>query len=197
MVGVDMGRYSTWFGLRGQPDRSIPRLDASGVHARFNYVTLQAMADEPRQYFTVNQVNALLPQVIESFDVLVQVRLQILQIQAELARYGADGPDVDFENVAPLMRGRVRSLLTTLDLMIGAFRKQAENVEATGCEIKGMDPPLADWYAMHEGEEVLLCWKYGERAITHWHDLYGGFMARRPIAELDGAPSSAPTDAEK
>ena len=168
-----------------------------GVHVLTNCATLQNMVEEPRRYYTVAEVNALLPQVIDCFNVLVQVRLQILQIQAELGRYGAEGPDVDFENVAPLMRGRVRSLLTTLELMIGAFRKQAETLEVAGCEIKGMDPPLTDWYAMHEGEEILLCWKFGETKITHWHDLYGGYTAHRPIAELTGVQTGLPSDAEK
>jgi hypothetical protein len=34
-----------------------------------------------------------------------------------------------------------------------------------------------------EGEIVLLCWKYGEEAITHWHGLEEGFAGRKPIDE--------------
>jgi hypothetical protein len=34
------------------------------------------------------------------------------------------------------------------------------------------------------GEEViLLCWKLGEKGITHWHGTEEGFAGRKPIDE--------------
>jgi len=155
------------------------------------------MVTEGKQYFTVDEVNALLPQAIDTFHTLVQVRLQILQIQAELARYGVKDDTVDFECIVPLMRGRVRSLLSTLDVLVGAFRSQAEGLEEGGCQIKDMDPPLADWPAMHEGREVLLCWRYGEKEITHWHEVGGGFVGRRSVSELQVDAPAASSDAKE
>jgi hypothetical protein len=32
-----------------------------------------------------------------------------------------------------------------------------------------------------EGETLLLCWKLGEPAITHWHGTNEGFVARKLI----------------
>lgn len=148
------------------------------------------MVTEAKRYFTVDEVNELLPDAINTFHTLVQVRLQILQIQSELARYGVEEDTVDFECIVPLMRGRVRSLLSTLDVLVGAFRSQAEILEATGCQIKDMDPPLADWPALHEGREVLLCWRYGEKEIAYWHETGGGFAGRRPVSELRSESSS-------
>jgi hypothetical protein len=28
---------------------------------------------------------------------------------------------------------------------------------------------------------VFLCWKHGEPAVTHWHELDAGFAGRRPL----------------
>jgi len=34
------------------------------------------------------------------------------------------------------------------------------------------------------GEEIiLLCWKFGEQGITHWHNTTEGFAGRKPIDE--------------
>jgi hypothetical protein len=32
-----------------------------------------------------------------------------------------------------------------------------------------------------DGETVLLCWKLGEKRITHWHSTDEGFAGRKPI----------------
>ncbi len=34
-----------------------------------------------------------------------------------------------------------------------------------------------------DGEIVLLCWKLGESAITHWHGTNEGFAGRKPVDE--------------
>jgi len=54
-----------------------------------------------------------------------------------------------------------------------------------GVEVKDPWSGLVDFYAKRGGGDVVyLCWKQGERAITHWHPLTGGFAARRPVKEL-------------
>ena len=45
---------------------------------------------------------------------------------------------------------------------------------------------------MHEGRLVFLCWRLGEDAVTHWHELDAGVAGRQPIpadfAAREGAP---------
>jgi hypothetical protein len=50
--------------------------------------------------------------------------------------------------------------------------------------VKDIEIGLVDWPAMHEGREVLLCGKYGEREVASWHERDAGFAGRRPVAEL-------------
>ena len=40
---------------------------------------------------------------------------------------------------------------------------------------------LVDFPHLRDGEEVHLCWKYGEREIGHWHGLDEGYAARKPL----------------
>ena len=34
-----------------------------------------------------------------------------------------------------------------------------------------------------EGQTILLCWKLGEKGVTHWHNTTEGFAGRKPIDE--------------
>ena len=42
---------------------------------------------------------------------------------------------------------------------------------------------LLDFPCEVEGQIILLCWKLGEKSITHWHGLQEGFAGRKPIDE--------------
>jgi hypothetical protein len=42
-------------------------------------------------------------------------------------------------------------------------------------------PPLLDFPALRDGQEVYLCWREGEADITHWHPLHTGIRGRQPL----------------
>src|SRR6204780_219834 len=56
-------------------------------------------------------------------------------------------------------------------------------IDATGVQVKDLDMGLLDFPCKVEGRTVLLCWKLGEKGITHWHDTSEGFAGRKPIDE--------------
>ena len=56
-------------------------------------------------------------------------------------------------------------------------------IDATGVQVKDLDIGLLDFPCQVEGRTVLLCWKLGEKGITHWHDTSEGFAGRKPIDE--------------
>src|SRR6201997_5472724 len=56
-------------------------------------------------------------------------------------------------------------------------------IDATGVQVKDIDIGLLDFPCKVEGRTVLLCWKLGEKGITHWHDTSEGFAGRKPIDE--------------
>ena len=49
---------------------------------------------------------------------------------------------------------------------------------------------LVDFPAQINGEEVLLCWRSDEEAVTHYHGYDDGYKGRKPIPEhlLEAAP---------
>ncbi len=59
-----------------------------------------------------------------------------------------------------------------------------------GCLVNGPEAGLVDFPCLLGGEIVLLCWKYGEPLVAHWHRIPDGFAGRRPL--LDSS-EEAPT----
>lgn len=68
-----------------------------------------------------------------------------------------------------------------------ALRKAKDSIaeiSAIGVQVKDLEMGLLDFPCKVEsGEIVLLCWKLGETAITHWHGLEEGYAGRKPIDE--------------
>ena len=56
-------------------------------------------------------------------------------------------------------------------------------IDSTGVQVKDLDIGLLDFPCQVEGRTVLLCWKLGEKGITHWHGASEGFAGRKPIDE--------------
>ena len=54
-------------------------------------------------------------------------------------------------------------------------------IDATGVQVKDLDIGLLDFPCRVSGEIILLCWKLGEKGITHWHGTDEGFAGRKPI----------------
>ena len=54
-------------------------------------------------------------------------------------------------------------------------------INATGVQVKDLDIGLLDFPCVVDGHTVLLCWKLGEKKITHWHGIQEGYAGRKPI----------------
>src|ERR1700747_2149371 len=56
-------------------------------------------------------------------------------------------------------------------------------IDSIGVQVKDLNIGLLDFPCEVEGQIILLCWKLGEKAITHWHGTGEGFAGRKPIDE--------------
>jgi hypothetical protein len=56
-------------------------------------------------------------------------------------------------------------------------------IDSIGVQVKDLDIGLLDFPCEVEGKTVLLCWKTGEKSITHWHGTDEGFAGRKLIDE--------------
>ena len=56
-------------------------------------------------------------------------------------------------------------------------------IDSTGVQVKDLDIGLLDFPCIVGDDVILLCWKLGEKEITHWHGTEEGFAGRKPIDE--------------
>lgn len=56
-------------------------------------------------------------------------------------------------------------------------------IDSIGVQVKDLSIGLLDFPCEVEGQTILLCWKLGEKSITHWHGVQEGFAGRKPIDE--------------
>ena len=54
-------------------------------------------------------------------------------------------------------------------------------IDSIGVQVKDLDMGLLDFPCEVEGQTILLCWRLGEKSITHWHGTQEGFAGRKPI----------------
>ncbi|MEO6802800.1 MAG: DUF2203 domain-containing protein, partial [Granulicella sp.] len=54
-------------------------------------------------------------------------------------------------------------------------------IDEIGVTVQDLEAGLLDFPCQIDGTTVLLCWKLGESAITHWHTPEDGFAGRRPL----------------
>jgi hypothetical protein len=65
----------------------------------------------------------------------------------------------------------------------GFFKRCADEITELGGQVKGLDPPLIDFYGIRDGHLAFWCWTRGENQITHWHHLDEGFSERQTVVD--------------
>ena len=130
-----------------------------------------------RRYFTPSEANELLEEVRPLAESLVQHR-QGMRLAAErrarlTARIAGNGGDLDPQEPGELDEQFQRES--------HAVTQAAERLQRLGVLVKDLDTGLVDFPALHQGEEVLLCWQVGEDEVTHWHGVDEGFAGRKPL----------------
>lgn len=132
-------------------------------------ITTPLTLDPDKKYFTVAQANRALPYVSRVVEDITQVYARIIEL-----RRGADrpeGPEPDTEKEYEKTMDRLSELV--------------DELHAVGVELKDFELGLVDFPAIHEGRDVLLCWKRGEADIGHWHEVDAGLAGRQPVAMLE------------
>jgi hypothetical protein len=134
----------------------------------------------PRAHFTVGDVDALVPTLERIFRDMLQLRAALRGLESQLERANVrmsreellesdDGPP-EVRRAKALFRGYYEALSDQLDL-----------VRELGGDVKDVETGLVDFPSRRLGEEILLCWRLGEKKVGFWHPLEGGFAARQPV----------------
>ncbi|QSQ22096.1 DUF2203 domain-containing protein [Pyxidicoccus parkwayensis] len=129
------------------------------------------------RYFSVEEANRLVPLLTRTFE-RVRPWVERAQQLADTLVSGEGIPGVQLD-----------TLREERDVLLERIRGELHQLTEMGLEIKGADG-LVDFRAHRGDDPVFLCWRFGEPAVTHWHELQDGFAGRRPI---DSPDDFAPT----
>jgi hypothetical protein len=138
--------------------------------------------------FTVENANRALPLVRRIVQDIVaeHPRWKDLVSRYELAAAGARPEWGESPDQVALRR--------EIDAVAARINGYVDELTAVGCLLKGFEDGLVDFYGLHEGRLVFLCWRLGEASVSHWHELDAGFAGRQAItadfavAEKDAQP---------
>jgi hypothetical protein len=130
-----------------------------------------------QRHFTPEEANALLEQARPIAEELVTHRRAMAVTatrQARLVqRIAGNGGDFD-----PQEPGTLEEEFKREDAEVVRCVKALQDL---GLLVKDLDRGLVDFPALHDGEEVLLCWQVGEDEVAYWHGLEEGFAGRKPL----------------
>lgn len=136
-----------------------------------------------RKAFTVDEANVLIPQLEKVLERLRRCatmveasheKLQLLDVLWGPSVRQTTNPDYsEFTEAQSTMRSAAREL----EMVIHA--------EIAGRGIRfpqgGLELGLLDFPTTWQGRWVFLCWRSGERCITAWHEIDGGYAGRQPL----------------
>ena len=129
--------------------------------------------------FTLDEANALLPQVERLVKEIQARAAQLAELQERLESFRQQKRAG--EHVVAGEAGLVQDALGQANRISADLRAVVEELLALGCELKDIPMGLVDFRTQRDGRTVYLCWRLGEDAIRYWHELDTGFASRRPL----------------
>jgi len=130
--------------------------------------------------FTLSEAQELLPVLESLLRTAIDCKQLIESVDAEFEEVTrrvivAGGMNL---NIVPLARRKAER-----EKAIQRVKDALGEIDACGVQVKDLDIGLLDFPCVVDGHTVLLCWKLGEKGITHWHTTSEGFAGRKPIDE--------------
>lgn len=130
--------------------------------------------------FTLAEAQVLLPILESLLRTAMEGKKLMEDVDAEFQALSSrifinGGTFVDILPLAQRKREREAAMQRVKDALA--------EIDSTGVQVKDIDIGLLDFPCIVEDRVILLCWKLGERGITHWHSTDEGFAGRKPIYE--------------
>jgi hypothetical protein len=130
--------------------------------------------------FSLDEAQVLLPVLESLLRRSIEGKQLVEKIEGEFQEVSqriflAGGTRVDIAHLAVRKAEKEKALQRVKDALA--------EIDSTGVQVKDLDVGLLDFPCLVNDQLILLCWKLGEKAITHWHGMEEGFQGRKPIDE--------------
>ena len=129
--------------------------------------------------FTLDEANAMIPQLELAMANITRIGLSLRrEIEAVAGQLDRPPSELSADELLE-RRPEIGRVVRELEQLVA-------QIEASGAQFKGFDLGLVDFPAEIEGQIGLLCWQFGEKTITHWHTMEGGFSGRKLLSNVGG-----------
>jgi len=124
------------------------------------------------KHFSLSEARRLLPGLkIQLFEI-IKLKNSLNEIGFDIYRHQY------FGGIGPNGTGKYPPYLEELIKIVN-------EITQNGIIVKGIDNGLIDFPHIREnGEEVYLCYMYGENDIEFWHSIVDGYIGRKSIEDL-------------
>lgn len=130
--------------------------------------------------FTFDEAQSLLPVLESLLRTAMKAKQTIENADAEMQelhhRIFLNGGT--FLNIVPIARRKAEQAKAEQHA-----KDTLAEIDAIGVQVKDLSIGLLDFPCEVDGQIILLCWKLGEKGITHWHGVEEGFAGRKPVDE--------------
>ena len=130
-----------------------------------------------RRQFTLDEANALVPWLEETFQRLANMRQEQTDAQSRLDELlehrGSNGSSSSNE--------AMQQAQGNVDRLARLMEEGFQDILAEGIIVRDVATGLVDFPSQREGQEVFLCWIRGEERIDFWHETNRGFAHRQPL----------------
>ena len=130
-----------------------------------------------RRQFTLDEANALVPWLEETFQRLANMRREQTDAQSrldELLEHRDSNGSSSSNEAMQQAQGNV-------DRLARLMEEGFQDILAEGIIVRDVATGLVDFPSQREGREVFLCWIRGEEPIDFWHETNRGFAHRQPL----------------
>ncbi len=124
------------------------------------------------KYFTTEEADALIPELEKIFEAVADLAARA-EVKAAGLRKRQATPDYD-QAAAAIERSQ-------LQFLAQGINEWMQKIVELGALPKGVSPALVDFPSRVDGHEAYLCWKLGEKRVSHYHPVDEGFSTRKPL----------------
>ena len=165
-----------WSDLREYRRRMVER----NRTAASEEIGQEATDNDMSRTFTLSEAETLLPVLESLLRSAMEAKALIEEVDAELeslkSRIFVNGGT--YVNILAVSRRKDER-----EKAIQRAKDAVAEIDAAGVQVKDLDVGLLDFPCVVGEEVILLCWKLGEKGISHWHNTTEGFAGRKPIDE--------------
>ena len=138
-----------------------------------------AVQTAPRRRFTLGEANKALVLVKRIITDVVADYRRLLDLH-EMIERGASTGAVDLTEAA---RDELVEVAERL-------RNCLQELEDIGVDLIDWAKGVVAFPCLVDGRDVCLCWEYGQKSVSYWHDVTEGVEGRKPIATFPAATAA-------